>query len=101
MNDDEFAEAWLKTPQSSQDPAPPWSEYTPVVARLDAVVDRIGELTATLVAVQPKQKFKPPRPSKRPETALHRARQRSRASSYASLVSEVAEAQERYAATHN
>lgn len=98
-DDDEFAEHVLSLPMPP-DPGPRVSEYTPEVAALTDIKDRLAELIATVIATAGS---KPPRirPSRRPTTAIDRARVRARTAQHDALVAEVAEAQERYAATHN
>lgn len=94
-NDDDLAESYVDTPTS--DGGPRLSEYTPVVARLDVITDRIGELIATTVQVSG-NKAPRIRPARRPETAFSRAAQRRADKKMNSLIAEVEAAQERAAA---
>lgn len=82
-DDEDLARALLGKPQSEYRPR--ISEWSPVVAELNNVVDRLGELTATLVAVNG---GKPPRvrPRPRPYTAIDRVRWQMREQQHASLV---------------
>lgn len=68
--------------------------WTPEVAHMAAVVDRLGEVIAGLVALSG---GRPPKvkPVPRPVTAIDRARQRRSRARYGELVAEVQEAQER------
>lgn len=75
--DDELAQQEaLASPESSTRDIP-LSEFSPEVEALAAVVDRLGEVTATLVAVNG-GKPSPPRPYPRPVTAWDRARAKAR-----------------------
>lgn len=91
-NDDELAESI--GPQSGADTGPRLSEYTPEVARLDVLVDRLSELIAVSIQVAG---GRPPRirPAKRPETAFSRAEKRRTDQRIGSLIAEVEAAQQR------
>lgn len=95
-NDDELAEM-LKDQPAGEYRGPRVSEYTPEVARLDQLVDRVGELIALTVQVA---NGKAPRvkPAKRPETAFTRAEKRQMNERIGSLIAEVEEAQKRFSA---
>jgi hypothetical protein len=98
-NDDDYAEAVGEPPANSGPAGPRVSEYTPEVARLDVLIDRMGELISTTLQVH---KYKAPRvrPAIRPETAFSRAAKRRTEQSLGSLIAEVEAAQQR-AATNN
>lgn len=91
-NDDELAESL--GPQEGSDTGPRLSEYTPEVARLDVLVDRLSELIAATIQLNG-GKAPRVRPAKRPETAFSRAEKRRREQRIGSLIAEVEEAQKR------
>lgn len=91
-NDDELAEMMLDQPQT--DRGPRVSEYTPEVARLDVLADRISELIGVTLQVA-QQKAPRIRPARRPETALSRAQRRRTEQKLGSLIAEVEAAQQR------
>lgn len=94
-NDDEMAEKIAG--QKYRDTGPRLSEYTPVVARLDVLADRIAELIALTVQVNNKNGKAPRvRPARRPETAITRAERRRAQRKYNALVDEVTAAQQRF-----
>lgn len=95
-NDDELAEMLKDQPQG-ESTGPRVSEYTPEVARLDQLVDRVSELIALTVQVAG---GKAPRvkPAQRPETAFSRAEKRRTDQRLGSLIAEVEEAQKRFSA---
>lgn len=97
--DDELAAEFIGTIEDHKDTGPRLAEYTLTVARLDVLSDQIKSLAATIISVAggtPGQ----PRPAKRPETALSRARDARALARHNSLLDEVAAAQERWAASH-
>lgn len=95
-NDDELAEMMLDQPQT--DTGPRVSEYTPEVARLDVLLDRISELIS--VTIQSNGGKAPRlRPARRPETAHSRAQKRRTEQKLGSLIAEVEAAQQRASAT--
>lgn len=95
-NDDELADSL--GPQTASYAGPRVSEYTPEVARLDVLVDRVSELIA--VSIQAAGGKAPRiRPAKRPETAFTRAQKRRTDQHIGSLIAEVEAAQQRALAT--
>lgn len=98
-NDDDLADSL--GPQATADTGPRVSEYTPEVARLDVLVDRVSELIAVSIQVAG-GKAPRVRPARRPETAFSRAEKRRTESRIGSLIAEVEAAQQRPAiTTHN
>lgn len=95
-NDDELAESFPDEPAG--DSGPRISEYTPDVARLDVLIDRLGELIGVTIQVAGGKSPKI-RPVKRPETAFSRAAARRRDRRIGSLIDEVLAAQERWSET--
>lgn len=95
-NDDELAETIVDAPVA--DTGPRVSEYTPEVARLDVVLDRISELISVTLQVAG-GKAPRLRPAKRPETAYSRAQRRRSEQRIGSLIDEVVAAQQRAADT--
>ena len=86
-------------------PERPWagpavSDFTPDHAMLVEIRDSLAELRAVLVASIPGNKYRPPVPSRRPSTAISRARAAASKAKHNSLVDEVKAAQARWAATH-
>jgi hypothetical protein len=98
-NDDEFAASFLDTPAKT-DTGPQLSEYTPEVARLDLLLDRLSELISATIQVNG-GKAPRIRPAKRPETAFSRLEKRRTEQRIGSLIAEVEAAQERASAAHN
>lgn len=92
-NDDELAEMYPEQPEAA-DTGPRLSEYTPEVARLDVLVDRLSELIAVSIDIAG-GKAPRVRPAKRPETAFTRAANRRRSQRIDSLIAEVEAAQQR------
>lgn len=90
-NDDELAESLPEVKAS--DTGPRVSEYTPEVARLDLLVDRISELIAVSIQVAG-GKAPRIRPAKRPETAFSRAEKQRRDRRIESLIQEVEASQQ-------
>lgn len=95
-NDDELAEMIADQPMT--DTGPRVSEYTPEVARLDVLLDRVAELIAVTIQVAG-GKAPRVRPAKRPETAYSRAHRRRTEQRIGSLIEEVEAAQQRFSAT--
>lgn len=95
-NDDELAEMMLDQPQAA-DTGPLVSEYTPEVARLDVILDRLSELISVTLQVSGR-KAPRLRPAKRPETAYSRAQRRRTEQRIGSLIAEVEAAQQRASA---
>lgn len=91
-NDDELAEMIADTPPA--DTGPRVSEYTPEVARLDVILDRLAELIAVTVQAAG-GKAPRMRPAKRPSTAYARAQRRRTEQRIGSLIAEVEAAQQR------
>lgn len=98
VNDDELVEMLAQQPSTSGGPRV--SEYTPEVARLDLLVDRLSELIAVSVQVAG-GKAPRVRPAKRPETAYSRADKRRTEQRIGSLIAEVEAAQRRASAEDN
>jgi len=98
-NDDELA-AMMLDQKPAADTGPRLSEYTPEVARLDILLDRISELISVTIQVQG-GKAPRLRPAKRPETALSRAEKRRTDQRLGSLIAEVEAAQQRALAPPN
>jgi hypothetical protein len=94
-NDDAYADA-IGEQASKGSKGPRVSEYTPEVARLDVLVDRVSELISTTVQVHGGKALRV-RPSIRPETAFSRAEQRRTDQRLGSLIAEVEAAQQRAA----
>lgn len=95
-NDDELAE--MATEQPRSDFGPRVSEYTPEVARLDMILDRVSELIAVSVQVAG-GKAPRIRPARRPETAYSRAAKRRTDRRMGDLIAEVEAAQQRAPST--
>lgn len=98
LSDPEFAEqaaSILDTP--GPPPTPALSEFTPQVAMLADVMDRLGDVVIATIAAQG---GKPPKipPTPRPKTALDRLRAQRERERHESLVAEVRAAQERWRA---
>jgi len=91
-NDDELADMASEKPSS--DVGPRVSEYTPEVARLDMILDRVSELIAVSVQVAG-GKAPRTRPARRPETAYSRAEKRRTERRMGALIAEVEAAQQR------
>ena len=98
-DDEELAEQWADAPESPST-GPRLSEYTPEVAGLDKIYDRLGELIAITVQAHSGKKAPRIRPAKRPETALEKVRKRLAEQRVTSIIDEVMEAQQRWAETH-
>jgi hypothetical protein len=92
--------AWLLKQPPGPDRGPAVSDFTPDHAMLVEIRDGLAELIAVTVAVAPGNKYRAPTPSKRPSTALTRARAAASKARHLSLVDEVKAAQERWEATH-
>lgn len=92
--------AWVLSQPERPDPGPAVSEFTPDHAMLVEIRDALAELTAVTVAGIPGNKYRRPAPSRRPSTALSRARAAASKARHNSLVEEVKAAQARWAATH-
>lgn len=95
-DDPEHAE-WVLSRPPEPDNGPPVADWTPDHAELVAIKDRLGEVVAS-IAVLAGGKYKPPPISRRPVTALDKARAAARRSRHESLVAEVKAAQARWAA---
>lgn len=91
-NDDELAASFADVPV--KDSGPRLSEYTPEVARLDVLVDRLSELIGVVIQVAGGRAPRV-RPAKRPETALSRAEKRRTDQRIGALIAEVEAAQQR------
>ncbi|MFF4547255.1 hypothetical protein ACFY1J_24015 [Streptomyces sp. NPDC001406] len=88
-DDDELAE---QLPEPEGDTHPSLIEYSPVVERLDLVVDRLGEVFTAVVNGYAKKKQKPPRAQRRPQTARDRARLKRRKMRHALILARLKEA---------
>lgn len=98
MDDPELAE-FLATQPDGPPGGPALSEWTPEVAALTAILDRLGEVVSAVIAAAGGKPGKL-KPSPRPRTAIDRGRAAARKARHESLVAEVMAAQERYAANH-
>ena len=99
LDDPEVAESIASAPVGDGPPASPsLVEFSTEVALLTVIADRLGDVTAQLVA---SAGHKPPRipPLPRPVTGVDRARAVMDRRRHESLVDEVKEAQARWAAT--
>lgn len=97
-DDEDFAEAVLALPESDRpDRGPSLADWSPEVNLLAAAVDRLGENIAATIAAAGGKAPKI-RPLPRPKTAFDRVRARRRWEAHGTLVSEVEEAQRRWAA---
>lgn len=97
-NDDDLADMMADQPQTVAGPRV--SEYTPEVARLDLLLDRVSELIGVSIQVAG-GKAPRLRPAKRPETAFSRAQKRRTNQRMGSLIAEVETAQQRWSEQHN
>ena len=97
--DPDHAEWVLKQP-AGPDRGPAVSDFTPDHAILVEMRDLLAELRAVTVASIPGNKYQRPTPSKRPSTAISRARAKAAKARHHSLVDEVKAAQERWIAAH-
>lgn len=96
--DPEYAEWVLSLPESSDVPRNPrLSEWTPEVAALTDIKDRLAELIVTMIRLTPGARAADPRPSPRPTTAIDKKREEARLQRHLSLVEEVQAAQARWA----
>jgi hypothetical protein len=100
-----FVEAQLDDPEVAarlvaQPDGPPSrprvSDWSPDVARLTDIFDRLGELLAAVIATASGGKVKPPPPSPRPSTAVDRLKAQAVKDRHRALVAEVKVAQARY-----
>lgn len=93
LDDPEYAE-WLAAQELPPSRGPRLSEWTPDVARLTDIYDRLGEVVGAVIAAAG---GKPPKlpPAARPRTELDRLEARARRARHVSLVAEVKAAQER------
>lgn len=93
--DDEFADRMLDDGADDiSSSAPSLGDWTPEVAYLASVVDRLGEVVSAVLSSSGR---KPPKmkPLERPRTAFDRARRRRTRAGVDSLVAEVRQAQRR------
>lgn len=81
-NDEEHAEMAAKAaadrgetrPGAKEDTGPPLTSWTPEVAALTQVLDAVNQVRYAVIAVQAGKKAgDPPKPARRPQTALERA----------------------------
>lgn len=100
LDDPDVAERLATAAESTQPGHPALSEFTPEIALLTVIGDRLGEVISGLVALG---NNKPPRvaPLPRPVTGVERARARLSEERHRSLVSEVEAAQERWRQARN
>jgi len=96
MNDPELA-AWIAAQPDTEPGGPRLTEWTPDVARLTDIYDRLGELVGAVIA---SAGGKPPkiRPADRPRTEVDRQRASARRQRHDGLVAEVKAAQARWEA---
>lgn len=94
LDDPEYA-AWVASLPEQPQRGPRVSDWTPDVARLTDIYDRLAELIG---AVYASNGGKPPSisPSPRPKTAVDRLKAQAQRVRHESLVAEVQAAQERY-----
>lgn len=98
LNDPAVAEQVLAAHQENTGPGrPPLTDFTPEVAMLANVFDRMGEMVAWLTVLAG-QKAANPQPAPRPVTGVDRARRRLEDAQHQALVDEVAQAQARWLA---
>lgn len=91
---------WVLSLPPRPDRGPAVSDFTPDHAMLVEIRDAIADLTAVSIAAIPGNKYHRPTPSRRPSTALSRARAQASKARHNSLVDEVKAAQARWVATH-
>jgi hypothetical protein len=89
-DDDDLADE-LADEDDGPPPPPPLTEWSPVVDRLTAVVDLLGQLIATTAGAAG-AKAKPPPPQPRPVTARDRAKRRRREFKRSLISDRIAEA---------
>lgn len=99
VNDPEVAEALARAPKPTARPRPQLREFTPEVALMTAMVDRLTEVATGVVALGGAKPGKPEQ-LPRPETAVDRLRRELERASYRSLLAEVEAAQARWALEH-
>lgn len=99
LNDPDVAEWIAAQPEKPGSGRPALRDFTPEVASLYDVVDRLGEVVAAIIA---SAGGKPPAvtPLPRPRTGIEKARARKARERHLSLVEEVKQAQERWAEQH-
>ena len=97
-NDPEHAQWVLSQPQKPPS-GPAVSDWTPDHAMLVEIRDGLAQLNA-IAAVIAGNKYQQPVPSRRPTTAISKARAAASKARHNSLVDEVKAAQERWVATH-
>lgn len=96
--DPEHAE-WLVKQPARPDPGPAVSDFTPDHAMLVEIRDGLAQLTA-IAAVIAGNKYQAPTPSRRPSTAISKARAAASKARHNSLVAEVKAAQQRWIEAH-
>ncbi|MGC9544028.1 hypothetical protein [Streptomyces sp. UG1] len=92
MADDEELAEQLPEPEGGHHPS--LTEYSPVVERLDLMVDRLGEVVTAVVNTVAKRPQRPPRPQRRPQTARDRIKLKRRKMRHALILKRLAEARE-------
>lgn len=99
LDDPEYAE-WVASLSDGPPRGPKVSEWTPDVAMLTNIYDRLGELIGAVIAGAG---GKPPqnRPLPRPKTEVDRFKERAARARHQSLVDEVHAAQQRWVASRN
>lgn len=94
-NDDEFAERILALRGDDEVTTPPLESFSPEVAAMTNLFDRLGEVAAMLEMLVTQREVRPVPPSPRPVTAFDRVRQRLAWDSHTDLVDEVEAARQR------
>lgn len=92
--------AWVLSQPERPDSGPAVSDWTPDHAMLVEIRDGLAELIAVNVASIPGNKYKRPTSTRRPSTAISKARAAASKARHNSLVEEVKAAQARWIATH-
>ncbi len=98
-DDDEYAEQVLDMPGVSVPSHPPLTGYTPEAELLTTIGEVLEAMHARLLELG-KRKAPHSKPWRRPRTAFDRVEERRRQDRFDALLSEVEEAQARYAAQH-
>ncbi|GAA1457001.1 hypothetical protein NE857_09135 [Nocardiopsis exhalans] len=88
--DDDLADQVVAQGDLPAQAPPPVTDLTPEARRLDAVLDRLGEVLAAIIAAAGQT---PPRipPAPRPNTAFDRARKRASVHRHSDLLARIAE----------
>lgn len=95
LNDPEYAE-WAAAQKPGPPTPPPLSEWSPEIARLADVVDRLGEVASILIGTASGKTPPSVTPVRRPVTGIDKVRAAQSKARHLSLVDDVKEAQERW-----